>query len=548
MECSIDCPEECVLKNIKSRADAIKAAAALMPLTNPNYGVNGFITPQQGIPTQIVQTIKVRGPETTMECRTFREDGSFVLNGNQEFRVDITPQGNPIQQAILTHLGQQLKEQGSEMVVPYDQFIAPPLFASIAGIRSVVDGRYESPNGGAFCMETVNNGGGNYSVVPNSQLSALLEQGVPLEVAVAHMCHAHSGTKNHPRRTNCFYHSDCKAGCGILRTLDIDPSQTHALTEKSNIATNPEAYTTANLEEFWNYVQRLNRNRRTRLRTLLTEDVRLSDSQAIILVGSDGKGERQFQSKSDMVFLGVNGFDQEIINYVYAKLDNEGIGNTIETPTNISNAICLLNSQGPLSYVRGNLNSVYPDYLLHSRIIAGEENLHQTIRLKIIEEMIAENKLGNRIREKMKAQLNMQRKVMKSGIYREAVLFDKKSQYYSEQTPQGFGFKIPFLRAVQRRLDFALIDFVDPAKIDMFDIENYPSATVDRIGYFVEKGVIPAKEGKEVREAYLWFLQRYHEIQNFYLHMQTPIKVDYDRDKFQHYSEIVRKFSFLERN
>jgi hypothetical protein len=543
MECDIGCPEQCALKNIRNRVDAVKAAAALMPSANPNFGINSFTTRKAD--TQVIQTIKVVNGEASMGCRTFNEDGSFTLNANKEFAIEADPKGNPIQQAILTHLGQRLIEEGSEMKVPYDEFISEPLCASVAGIRNVIDGRYESSNKGAFCMETVSHGGGNFTIVPNSELVRLLDQEIPLEVALAHMCHAHSGTKNYPKRTNCFYHTDCRSGCGILRTLNIDPSQTKALTEKTNIAGSPEAYTTANLEEFWKYVQRLNRNRRTRLRTLLTEDIKLSETEAIILVGSDGKGERQYQSKSDMVCLGVNTFDPDLINYAYSKLDNAGIINTIESYSDASKAVYLLNSQSPLSYVRGNSNSVYPDYLLHSRIVAGEDYLHQTIRLKIVEEMTARSEVGKRIREKMKDQLNLQRKIMAGGIYRDAVLFDENSQYYSERSPVSFGFKIPFLRTVQRRLDFALIDLVDPVNIENFDIENYPSATVDRIEYFVENGVIAKKEGREVREAYLWFLQRYHEIQNFYLHMQSPIKVNFDVNKFQHYSEIIRRFSFL---
>jgi hypothetical protein len=548
MTCEVGCPQECILKNIKSVNDAKKIAGSVVPKTNPSLGFNNFYIHKEDEEIQVVQSVVIGDEQATLTCKSIFDEGDPRENYKEIIRTPIDPQGNMIQQAILEHVGTKLLLNGVDTTVPFSEFMTEDgLGASMSGVLKVIKGREDSPNKGAFCLDVLSSQPGNHYIVPNRELNKLILQGLPLEVGVAHMCHSHSAATGHVSRTNCFYHSECRAGCGVLRSLGIEPDDTQGLINKFNITKWDESYTTSDLEYFWTYVQKLNRNRRARLREELTSEISLDKDAAIVLVGSDGKGERQFQSKSDLVFLGMSNFDPDLAKYFYDCLRRQKLMDSIEEYKDLSKGIYLLDGEIPLSYVTGNKSAVYPDYLLHSRMICGDDKLHNQVRHEVVREMTGNNELGRRIREKMRDQLNLQRGAISQGIYREGVLFDDQFQYYSETQPFSYGFKFPFLRTIQRRLDFTLISIVNDIGIGNFDVANYPTATVDRIKYFIEQGVMDLEQGMHIREAYLWFLQRYHEIQNNYLKAQEPTKLVYDKEKFKYYSELVKQFSFREK-
>jgi len=133
---------------------------------------------------------------------------------------------------------------------------------------------------------------------------------------------------------------------------------------------------------------------------------------------------------------------------------------------------------------------------------------------------------------------------MLTGISRGVVEFtiDPPIQYYNE-TGKVFaqGFKHSFLRAVQRKLDLLTVDLVKKKIVDIEQLaEELPTNTIERIEYIAGKTNL--KDSKQVQEAYLWFLQRYHEIQEQYKDQCGPKSLSFDPISFAEHKRVISDF------
>lgn len=271
---------------------------------------------------------------------------------------------------------------------------------------------------------------------------------------------------------------------------------------------------------------------------------------AIIVVGSDGKLERHPQSQTEIVVLSTYSKlaleisktikDYLVIHHPYEHFDLE--------PKGIPEYKALNN--GYMSYAYNNPNLVYPDRMLNSILIAGDRVLYNQARIETLEEMGGDSEVGKKIRYRLKKQLSSHRVACTSGIYNREVIFDKDSnkQIYDEKNKK-FGFKMAFLRAVQRRLDVimarAIIDkIINPQEI----ISGFlPTNTIDRLDFLFKHNLIEmnSQQFEDLIEGYLWFLQRYHEIQETYKNKGSTIELKFDNLLFVKYQKIIVDFVTL---
>jgi hypothetical protein len=131
-------------------------------------------------------------------------------------------------------------------------------------------------------------------------------------------------------------------------------------------------------------------------------DVGLLPSQAIIVVGSDGKRERHSQSKTEFVLLGTAAepaFDLQRIGMALAEY-NKMIVSVYGRPPELR-----LVGGETLSYVRNNRQIVYPDRILNSSLVVGNPATQTAARHEVMKELTADGPEGKRIREKMEDQL-----------------------------------------------------------------------------------------------------------------------------------------------
>jgi hypothetical protein len=108
-------------------------------------------------------------------------------------------------------------------------------------------------------------------------------------------------------------------------------------------------------------------------------------------------------------------------------------------------------------------------------------------------------------------------------------------QYYDEsQEGYALGFKTSFLRLMQRTLDLLVNDGIKKYEIDIRQMREMPTSTVDRIRYLQKIGWI--KSGNKgvvaAQESYLWFLREYHKAQEAYKNRGTGVNVPYNSSEF----------------
>jgi hypothetical protein len=255
-----------------------------------------------------------------------------------------------------------------------------------------------------------------------------------------------------------------------------------------------------------------------------------------IVIGSDGKGERHTQSKTEIVFIQ----DDQTDKY----LDPRHLVEEFEKITGMiffsnfftnSNKLPRIKKIGRdvLSWVDQNSNLVYPDRLFNSKLICGDNSIFQKIRENIAIEMGLIPGLSGKIRREIRNQRNRHFETCQSGISRMETCFDQEYQYYDEGKTIGkYGFKHGFIRLIQRNLDLRTQASLRDKIISINKISNLPVNTVERIMFF-------SKDQKSLCEAYLWFLQKYHQVQEEYKERKSLAVMSYDKYSFKENSEII---------
>jgi len=264
----------------------------------------------------------------------------------------------------------------------------------------------------------------------------------------------------------------------------------------------------------------------------------------LILPGSDGKGERHPQSKTEVIILlGHNGADCErLIKQEIEGLGKEDLLGQIETKKLSSP------EQIHLSFFNyspfGANDEVYPDRVLNSYFLAGDPCLYFQARRQILKEMT-----GKKIKEAMRDQLRQYKKVIRTGEYRNLKVFSEEEgeQYYfeSHETKRiRFGFKVGFLRAVQRKLDLETVRWLESGKEGVdFLAQNLPTSTVERIAYFAQRGLFDQNFALNLQKAYLWFLKNYHYAQETFSRDKGRVAVvPFSQERFAVEKEVITNF------
>jgi len=295
-------------------------------------------------------------------------------------------------------------------------------------------------------------------------------------------------------------------------------------------------------DEYWGLLKTITANWQGRIRRDLTAlsclELLQKNCFCFALPGSDGKRERHPQSKTELILLleRKDPLLMERAKREVGEIKREGLG---------SLEVKIVGKEGgPLSFYDNQPQHVYPDRVLNSCFLMGDYDLYVEARRQVLEEM-----KERKVKKKMKDQLRQHKKAIETGFYRGRVVFSEKEgrQYYFESPDPKelrFGFKISFLRAVQRKLDLLTSNLAENENDLGLLAESLPSNTVERISFFAKRGLIPEDFASRLQKAYLWFLENYHCAQEAFLRSgrRQVVAVPFDKDRFLIEKETVMAF------
>ena len=297
--------------------------------------------------------------------------------------------------------------------------------------------------------------------------------------------------------------------------------------------------------EYLGLVEIINENTVKNYRDILGS-LTLGGEECIVMVGSDGKKERHSQSKTEVVLIqGERAIydSAEAITYALA-VKNYPITYQLNPSGNIEAKN--LNEFIPISFAYQDRNRVYPDRILNSTFIAGNREIATKARESVLKEMSADNPESRRIRRKMEDQLRSYKSSAKTGIVRNSIVFslEKGEQYYTEKETLIFGFKLPFLRTVQRKLDIQTARLIRKINLDIKNLASeLPVRTVDRLQFFSDLGIISQEFTEEICISYSWFLREYHKTQETYKNNRAHVAIGFNRKEFETHSRTILAFS-----
>lgn len=264
-------------------------------------------------------------------------------------------------------------------------------------------------------------------------------------------------------------------------------------------------------------------------------------------MGSNGKSERHPQSRTEFVLLSnqQNIFNtQESISQEMMSKDDDthfdtGVGELIEMKW--------LPGNTPLSYAYGSRTLVFPDRTLNAELVVGNPQVYEKARIIVLNEASRNDTLGARVRRHMKSQLRTHKRTIKTGMYRQTQVFSRKNrlQLYDEDSPLRFGFKMGFLRAVQRKLDIATATIMRSGLASPEELSHIlPVNTADRLQFFEDLKVIKSTSAEGTFSAYSWFLQQYHCVQESYKNSERVgiVSSMFNGPEFDRNAQIIESF------
>ncbi|OGG10005.1 hypothetical protein A2154_05135 [Candidatus Gottesmanbacteria bacterium RBG_16_43_7] len=270
--------------------------------------------------------------------------------------------------------------------------------------------------------------------------------------------------------------------------------------------------------------------------------IRMGGSRCLIVVGSDGKLERHSQSKSEFVLVSRQIVPQSLLDGIYDTLSKfEGVH--FEKNTSYGIEIKILEGTSPFSYANHESATVYPDRILNSAFITGDVTAYAHARMRVLREITASDSLGQRIRDHMYEQLKQYKRAILTREFRHIPLFSltDHQQFYSEGVSLCFGFKIPFLRSVQRYIDIATTRLIRRGLISIHDCVDMPTSTYDRLIFLHRSGYLPSDIAANAGYAYGWFLREYHRAQELFKRSSLPTATSFDPDEFNEYARAIKR-------
>ena len=316
-------------------------------------------------------------------------------------------------------------------------------------------------------------------------------------------------------------------------------------------------YTELPTAEYWIFLKYLNQQYIDSAKNLLIS-APISGDQCLVLLGSDGKRERHAQSKTDLAIVQrTNGATNLTARGLMEWFDRTHIENFTdifdlqlhEEPEvkQVGNPELYLSDAYPYVY-KGVNRRIYPDRALNTVFIMGNEDVYMEARRQVLTEMTANHQRSGSIRRELTKQWKTYRETMQSGLYRDRATFtlEPPVQYYDEDLEvYSTGFKIGFLRTMQRFLDIATVVgiregffTVDEAALDL------PTSCPERIQFLASKGLFTDSILTErAIDSYLWFLQQYHFAQEQYKNERTPIALPFNKDDFLAHSHVLDEFT-----
>lgn len=292
------------------------------------------------------------------------------------------------------------------------------------------------------------------------------------------------------------------------------------------------------------------------LRVALT-GVPLKDDQCLVVVGSDGKQERHKQSKTDMVIIGTPGAGiedaQRIKLWYQERRPGRVFENDFDLPGDQLPQVSVIGDhESPMSYAYPHIyrrpSRIYPDRILNAQVVAGNSEVYLDARRQVLHEMSDNNQQSHRIRRDMTVQLKQYRQACETGHYRERAIFtvDPPMQFYDED-PASYrtGFKLAFLRLVQRHLDIVTTTAIRTGAVSIDQlVTDLPTSTYDRVSFFMKKGILCDDSlTMRARDAYMWFMQQYHFAQEIYKSTRAPVALPFDFSQYARHGEVIRNFT-----
>lgn len=287
------------------------------------------------------------------------------------------------------------------------------------------------------------------------------------------------------------------------------------------------------------------------------EGAPIGPNQCLIVVGSDGKKERHKQSKTDLVLLERQGEGSvdiaDFLQWYEGTHPQQAFSQIFDLhPDHIPQVTKLGDLSTPASYAYPHLfrnpARIYPDRVLNSQLICGNEEVYFEGREQVLHEMSNDGKMSRKIRVEMANQLKQYRRAIETQSFRGIQIFSDEPpiQFYDEDPDRyATGFKTAFLRSTQRYLDIVTTMAIRKGFLTVEDAaRDLPTTTVERIKYLRGIGALPSSDlTKQVQTAYLWFLQQYHYAQELYKSSRELVHPPFDLALFEKFRDIILEFT-----
>ncbi|MEO6508532.1 MAG: hypothetical protein ABIO02_01135 [Patescibacteria group bacterium] len=316
------------------------------------------------------------------------------------------------------------------------------------------------------------------------------------------------------------------------------------MTYEHAVESSDAIYTELSPKEYWKELRLANEHHLAGLRNSLSELPLPLEGTAVIVVGSDAKFEKHPQSRPELVILSNTNAQPNILQTTYDVM--HGKGKYLESfDTNKGDIEVKAVDYEVLSYAYGNPRAVYPDRILNAVVVAGDTNIYQHAREKVLKEMSGTGPTSKRIREYIKKQQQFYGRATNTGTVSNRPIFTlNPAQQFYDIRPEIYtlGFQISYLRTVQRYIDRLTESSIRKGKLELVETsKNMHTPTVDRIEYLHKMGIIP--EQYSLQESYLWFLQQYNYAQEIYMRSGETAVVAFGEDNYAKYSQIIKKFT-----
>jgi len=291
--------------------------------------------------------------------------------------------------------------------------------------------------------------------------------------------------------------------------------------------------------EYYGMIQTENNNFLEELKYHITN---VPEGVTVILGGSDGKEEKNISSKVELVVIGKD--RQKLEEFVKDIQESEDpylklhLSIPIEIHTDSKDDI--------FCFAFGNIHTIYPDRIFNSSLLYGDVTKYKEYRARVLYEATIRGKDGKLVRDSLKGQLRDYIKAIQTGQFRGNYLWKDGSQLYQIEPlkERTVGFKIAFIRAVQRKLDLLTIYGIKNNKFSVDFALALPSNTVGRISALREYYSF----SPEVEEAYIYFIREYHNIQEEMKRNKAKdpellrASLPFNEEQFNKYSSIILGF------